>query len=181
MRGHLLLPITLEYHASLPAHLLQLFPLDFAPADQDIALIRVIQAREQFYQGGLPGTIASDQRNSFTRMDGETDMLQGRLRLGVLPRIGETAIAELNIESLHFPGRIYRLRVWRRHNLGLLFKKLEKRVDIQRILVGAGDGVQEALEVLTYLHSRLGMQGQLAQGDTTCYGLEGNIERNGTI
>src|SRR5260370_5356032 len=85
MRGHVVVHIILEDHAYLLAQLLQVVLLDIAPADQDIALIRVIQAREQFYQGGLRGTVASDQRNSLTRMYAETDMLRGRLLLRALP------------------------------------------------------------------------------------------------
>src|SRR5260370_23510499 len=89
MRGHVVVHIILEDYAYLLAQFLQVVLLDIAPAYQDIALILAIQPREQFYQGGLPGTVASDQRNSFTRLAGATYMLQCRLRLGVLPLIGQ--------------------------------------------------------------------------------------------
>ena len=55
---------------------------------------------------------------------------------------GKADVAKLYIRSFDLKGRNYRLRVRWRHNPGLVFEELEKRVHIQRVLVGIGDATQ---------------------------------------
>ena len=69
----------LQHHADLLAQGLQSTAPARRAVDQDLPLVRVVEAAEQVDQRGLAGAAGADQADHLARLDDEADVVQHRL------------------------------------------------------------------------------------------------------
>src|SRR5579883_34383 len=124
-RIHMIVNIILEDNPHLLAQFLQIILLDIASADQNFALIGVVEARQQLDERGFASTVAPDQRNGLARLNGKAHILQSSLRFWIFAWIGKANVAKLDIQSRHSLRRLNRLRLLRRDNMRLVFEEFE--------------------------------------------------------
>src|SRR5579859_3953758 len=91
--------IVLENDAYFIAQIFQIIFFDIAATYANITFVGVIETRQQFDNSRLARAIASNQRDSLSRIERKAHVFQSGFCFRVFARIGKTNIAKLYVQS----------------------------------------------------------------------------------
>ncbi len=146
----------LEDDADVGAQREQVVFAQVVPVEQDAALVRIVEAREQLDQRGLAGAVLADQREDFSGVQ-----LEGQI--AHRPALG-AGIAEADVleREAALDRHRERPRIRRRHDLGLDLEERKQIVEVERLARDLREADQQVLQQIAQAPERAGEKRQIA-------------------
>ena len=159
----------LEDHPDVGAQVVQVVLAQVLPVEQDAALVRVVQPRQQFHQRGLAGAVLADQRQHLASAELEIQPAQR-------PALG-AGVAEAHVLEAEAAGDRprHRQRPGRRGDSRLDREEGEQVVQVQRLAGDLGEADQQPLQQLPQATEAAGQESQVADGEVAVHRAPGDV------
>lgn len=162
----------LEENADARAQFVGAETADVDAVEEDLSLLRIVKAKEKFYQGGFAEAVAAVDACDLAAAGAE-----GEVREDVAVHVGvaEGDVTEFDFEDV---GRHVDGFGWGEDG-GLEGEKFEEIADEETVVVESGDGSNEGSEITLSATEGLEEHDEGADGDGTGKGLSGEKPHDG--
>ncbi|KAG0771304.1 hypothetical protein G6F22_016594 [Rhizopus arrhizus] len=165
----------LEDHPEIGAQVVQVVVAQVAAIEQDAALVRFVQPRQQLHQRGLAGTVLADQGQHFIGVKLEIQVAHRPL-LGI--GIAETDVLEheaLTDRLRHAYGALARV------DFRLDLEEREQVIQVQRLAGHLREPDQQAFQQLAQAQEAAGEEGQVADREVAAHRAPGDVGVGGVV